>query len=271
MSDVLDAWATHLYAEGKTKRTVQDRMTTMRRFERDSGLSVLDASTTDLAQWLARPALGNLAKSVYHSMFRAFFRWAIGARLRLDDPMVTIKAAKRPPTRPRPITLPQYRRLIATDDRDLKAMVLLAGLQGLRVHEIARFHTRQLDVEARTLTVTGKGGSTYTLPAHDLVIAHAARMPRSGYWFPSQRAAHIGGRCVSERVRLHMLRNNINAVPHQLRHFYGTQLVGGGADLRVVQELMRHSSLQTTAIYTLVSDARRRDAIDRLNPLEDER
>ena len=264
MSDALDSWATHLYAEGKAKRTVQDRLTTMHRFERDARVEVLDASTTDIARWLARPALGNLAKSVYHSMFRAFYRWAIGARLRADDPMVTIKAAKRPPTRPRPITLPQFQRLIATTDDDLRAMVLLAGLQGLRVHEIARFHTRQLDAETRTLTVTGKGGSTYTLPAHDLVTAHAQRMPRAGYWFPSQRSAHIGGRCVSERVRLHMLRHKVNAVPHQLRHFYGTELVSNGADLRVVQELMRHSSLQTTAVYTAVSDVRRREAIDRL-------
>ncbi|TSD95286.1 tyrosine-type recombinase/integrase [Skermania sp. ID1734] len=68
-----------------------------------------------------------------------------------------------------------------------------------------------------------------------------------------------------------MLRNKVPGTPHCLRHFYGTHLVECGADLRVVQELMRHQSSQTTSIYTLVSDTRRRTAIDQLMTLESAR
>ncbi|TSD95287.1 hypothetical protein FOS14_18145 [Skermania sp. ID1734] len=90
----------------------------------------------------------------------------------------------RPPGtgQPRPVTRGQFERLIATSDSELRAMCLLQGLAGLRVAEVARFHGNQLDAEAGTLTVTGKGGSTYTLPAHPLILAHARRMP-AGYWF----------------------------------------------------------------------------------------
>ncbi|ATD69190.1 MULTISPECIES: tyrosine-type recombinase/integrase [Gordonia] len=260
--DPVEVWATYMRAEGRAKRTIQDRVTTMRRFERDSGTTVLDAATDQLAEWLGRDELGPLARSCYHSMFKAFYRWAATRGLRADSPVATIRPAKRPRTQPRPITVGQFGRLLgeAADDDSLTAMLLLGGLAGLRVHEVARFHSRQLDVEAGTLEVRGKGGTHAVLPAHPLIVAHAGRMPRE-FWFPSQRAAHLGARTVSERVSLHMIRNRVPGTPHCLRHFYGTELVTRGADLRVVQELMRHASLQTTAVYTQVADDRKRAAI----------
>lgn len=63
----------------------------------------------------------------------------------------------------------------------------------------------------------------------------------------------------------HMLRNGVeHATAHSLRHTFATRLVTSGSDLRVVQELMRHMSLETTARYTAVCDTRKRAAIDRL-------
>lgn len=56
----------------------------------------------------------------------------------------------------------------------------------------------------------------------------------------------------------------IDGTAHQLRHWYGTALLDAGTDVRVVQELMRHLSIQSTTIYTRVSDVQRRDAIGRL-------
>ena len=53
---------------------------------------------------------------------------------------------------------------------------------------------------------------------------------------------------------------------HRLRHWHGSKLVANGADLRTVQTLMRHANLTTTAIYVQVSDPKRMDAIDRLDP-----
>jgi site-specific recombinase XerD len=54
--------------------------------------------------------------------------------------------------------------------------------------------------------------------------------------------------------------------PHSLRHWYGTNLVATGADLRTAQTLLRHANLQTTAIYVQVADEKRVEAIDRLDP-----
>lgn len=139
--------------------------------------------------------------------------------------------------------------------------MLLGGLLGFRDAEIARFNGRLLDTEARVVEVTGKGGTTAFLPVHRDLIEHAKLMP-TGFWFPSQRGRHIGGRTVWQHLRLHMIRNKVPGTPHCLRHYFGTTLVENGADLRVAQELLRHSSLQTTAIYIKTSDHRKRAAID---------
>lgn len=257
-------WITHLYAEGKASRTVKDRRTILRRFERDSQAPALAATTEQIALWLARDDLAAVTRSVYHSVLNAFYRWAIATGQRADNPVAAIRPAKRPRRHPRPITVSQYERLRDTAGTNaLRAMIVLAAIAGLRVHEIARFQGRQIDAEARTITITGKGGSTYVLPAHPAILELAEQMP-VGYWFPSQRAKHLGGRTVSQRIRLHMIQQRVPGTPHCLRHHFGTQLVERGADLRVAQELLRHASLQTTAIYVAAGDDRLRAAIESL-------
>lgn len=149
-------------------------------------------------------------------------------------------------------------------DVTLRAMILAAGLAGLRVHEVAKLQGGDIDHDAQTLTIDGKGGHRHTVPAHPEILAIARHMPARGPWFPSQRAAHLGGREVSQRIRLHMIRCHVPGTPHALRHYFCTELVERGADLRVVQELARHSQLSTTAQYVGVRDARKRTAIQTL-------
>jgi len=251
-------------AEGKSNRTVLERRSTLRRLERDLGCAAIDAEVEAVTEWLGRP--GRTATTIASdlSKLRAFYGWALLAGLRADDPTRWVKAPRRPRRQPRPITDAQFWRLVNdAPTRELRAMLLLAGLAGLRVHEVARFSGRDLDAEAQTITVTGKGGHRATIPAHPEILAMARRMPR-GFWFPSQRDDHLGGRTVSQRLRLHMIRCRVQGTAHALRHYFCTQLVARGADLRVVQELARHSQLSTTALYVGVADTRKRAAIDTL-------
>jgi integrase/recombinase XerD len=73
-----------------------------------------------------------------------------------------------------------------------------------------------------------------------------------------------------ERIRLAIVERRIAGIPggtaHRLRHWYGSKLVADGADLRTAQTLLRHANLNTTAIYVQVSDPKRVEAIDRLDP-----
>lgn len=72
---------------------------------------------------------------------------------------------------------------------------------------------------------------------------------------------HMLGKSVSDVVGRTMRRAGVAGTPHSLRHWYGTSLLDDGNDLRIVQELLRHKSIQTTQIYTRVSTTRQREAI----------
>lgn len=267
-SSEVEQWITVQTAEGKAKRTIQDRRTTMARFERDTGSPAIAASVAQVTAWLARDPDQRAAISIASdlSKLRAFYRWALLSGIRHDDPTAQIKAPRRPRSQPRPVSPEQFWRLIEqAQTPELRAMLLLAGLAGLRVHEVAKFHRRDLDTEAGTITVVGKGGHLAILPAHWLIVEQSEAMPL-GYWFPSQRGRHFERRTVSQRIRLHMIACRVPGTPHCLRHFFGTELVSQGSDLRVVQELMRHSQLSTTAAYVGVADGRKRAAINTLQP-----
>jgi site-specific recombinase XerD len=261
-SSTLAQWQTSMIAAGLARRTVNDRVRTLARFEAAAQIPALLADHFALADWISRQDVQPATMATLHSSFKTFYAWALTAELRADNPMLKIKAARRPKRSPRPISEASFQRLLeaAAGDDALTAMLLLGGVQGLRVSEIARMHSRQLDADAKTITVLGKGGHELTNPVQRRVLLHARRMP-SGYWFPSQRGRHLGGRTVSQRIRLHMIACRVPGTPHALRHYFCTQLVERGADLRIVQELARHALLSTTAIYVATTDVRKRDAL----------
>jgi site-specific recombinase XerD len=148
-------------------------------------------------------------------------------------------------------------------------MILLAAFAGLRVHEIAKVRGEDVDIEARTLRVAGKGNRTETLPLHPLLVEAAATMPWRGWWFmgnSTRPGQPIARRSVSEVIQMAMERAGIpGGTAHRLRHWYGTKLVGDGTDLRTAQTLLHDANLNTTAIYVQVSGPKRVEAIDRLN------
>jgi integrase/recombinase XerD len=97
-------------------------------------------------------------------------------------------------------------------------------------------------------------------------------MPMRGWWFPgnARRAGlPIRSRGVADIIGNAMLRAGIpGGTAHRLRHWYGSKLVAHGADLRTAQTLLCHANLNTTAIYVQVSDPKRAEAINRLDPRE---
>ena len=148
--------------------------------------------------------------------------------------------------------------------RDDALLELLYG-SGLRVAELCGLGLGDIDVKVRSVTVWGKGDKQRRVP-----ISHAAAEAVQGY-LSSGRAALANsaspagslfinrrGRQMTPRDVRRVLdrRSPVPTHPHALRHTYATHLLDGGADLRVVQELLGHASLRTTEIYTHVSTER---------------
>jgi site-specific recombinase XerD len=203
----------------------------------------------------------------YHGALTAWFGWLLLMGHRADNPMVRVGRPKRVRSEPRPITDENLRRILRTRmNRRTRAMVLLAAMQGLRVHEIAKVRGEHLDLIDRTMVVVGKGGHRSTLPIHHMVAEIGVRMPRSGWWFPGADGGHQLRESVGGTIKEVMMRAGVPGSAHQIRHWFGTALVRAGVDLRTVQELMRHRNLTSTAIYTQIADVQRADGIQRLDP-----
>lgn len=205
------------------------------------------------------------SRATYYGHLAAFFEWLQTVELRTENPMLKVPKTRRPKPVPRPVPPDSIPAIVAAATRrKTRMMVLLAAYAGLRVHEIAKIRGEDVDLAAGTLFVDGKGGIRAMVPLHDEIRAFAPHFPASGFWFPGRGHGHILHNSVSMLIGRCMKRAGVTGTAHQLRHWYGTALLAAGADIRVVQELMRHRSIQSTTIYTAVNDEQRRAAIDRL-------
>lgn len=264
---ILHEWRSWQRAANLSERTVTERARVLEQACNHAGRTdPLDLTPRGLVRFLAQPHMSPITRATYYASLRAFWKWAVKVGAAERNVMDDVPTPKRPPAVPRPIRSAQLGDVLrGCRTERTRDMVLLGALAGLRVHEIAKVQGRDFDPEAGTLTVVGKGAKTGIIPAHPALLDRVSAMP-SGWWFPAQGTADrpITGRAVGQAVARAMNRAGVQGTAHQLRHWYGTHLLDTGADLRTVQELLRHEHISSTAIYTRVPDARRRAAVDRL-------
>ncbi|QDK01142.1 tyrosine-type recombinase/integrase [Mycobacterium phage Purky] len=265
---MLNTWRTWQFAQSLSRRTVDERVATVRRMAEWCNIAPEHADVEHIVTWLAEGGDWSAnTRWTYYTALTAWFRWLQKTGQRVDNPMVMIDPPKRSKSVPHPVSNQDIQRLLKVRARRrTRAMLLLAAFQGLRAHEIAKVKGEDFDLIGRTLTVTGKGGLTATLPLHHRVVEIAFQMPRRGYWFPGVDRGHQRRESICGTIKEAMVRAGVTGSAHWLRHWFGTALLEAGVDVRVVQTLLRHQNLATTEIYTKVSSARRAEGIDRLDP-----
>ncbi len=194
------------------------------------------------------------------------------------NPARGVGRPKVPMSLPKPLTVEQVSAILAAPDpadpvglRDRAILETLYGA-GLRVSELVGLDVDDVDLEDGSVRVTGKGRKQREVPigryAMEALAAYLTRS-RPSLAGPRSRAALFlnqrGGRLTRQGATLVLARAATRAgirsgvTPHVLRHSFATHLLEGGADLRVVQELLGHASLVTTQIYTLVTSDRLRE------------
>lgn len=266
---MLDRWQLWMESQGLSARTIGERLSTARSLFAAAGVGDGSALTpTHIQSFLSRP-MKPATRATYHASIRALCTWMQRTGERSDNPADQTPRPRRPKSYPRPISPEQLTAILDKANRQrTHDYVMLAALAGLRVHEIAKIHGRDVDPYTHVLTVTGKGGKVAQVPLHEDLEPLVRRMPVDRYWFPTYDAdraqGHVSAHAVGGAIRSAIVRAGIVATPHQLRHFYGTELVRAGVHMRVVQKLMRHESAATTAIYTEVDFSQLRDGIARL-------
>jgi integrase/recombinase XerC/integrase/recombinase XerD len=160
-----------------------------------------------------------------------------------------------------------------------RAMFELAYASGLRAQELADVQIRDLDLDAEQVRVEGKGGKTRFVPVGENALQciraylETARpeLAASGgerALFLSKSGRALSTSDVRRRLRVWCVRAGLPGAfsPHTLRHSFATHLLDGGADLRAIQELLGHSSVSSTQLYTRVESARLRRTYARSHP-----
>ncbi len=158
-------------------------------------------------------------------------------------------------------------------------MLELAYASGLRLSELRQLRLEQLHLEAGFVTVIGKGNKERVVPVGRKAVAalndylQTGRpklvTPRSpATVFLTQRGTPFAQTTLWGRIKRRVKRAGIerNVTPHMLRHSFATHLLDHGADLRVIQELLGHASINTTEIYTHVAGNRLRDVHRTFHP-----
>ena len=219
---------------------------------------------------------------------RRYFGWLTTTGVIQADPSAGISAPRGAARLPRVLKADEIRRLIdepaPVDPADLMiaarddaVLELLYG-SGLRVSELCDLDIDAVDLPRRRLSVWGKGSKQRVVPISEpaaRALSHWLGGSRSQFaerfggsmatvaLFHNRRARRLSPRDVR---RILDRRSPVPTHPHALRHTFATHLLDGGADLRVVQELLGHSDLATTQIYTHVSRERLRTVFDSSHP-----
>ena len=246
---------------------------------------------SDLRAWLGALAAGGAARATLArraAALRTFFGWAVRTGRVSTDPTLRLAAPRRHRTLPPVLGADDATALldvaaVAADDDDPihrrdRAMLELLYASGIRVGELAALDVDDVDLDTRLARVVGKGDKERTVPfgvpARDALREWLAARPRVAVegsgpaLFLGRRGRRVDPRQVREVVHA-LLRHVPDAPdlgPHGLRHSAATHLLEGGADLRMVQELLGHASLSTTQIYTHVSIDRLRTSYAQAHP-----
>ncbi len=221
---------------------------------------------------LARATIARKAAAL-----RCYFAWQVRQGRLGADPARSLRAPSGGGRLPRVLSSGEVSALLdepaatALDRRDLAVLELLYAA-GLRVSELCGLDRGDIDLRGRTVTVLGKGSKQRRVPVHDAAVAVLRAWLEHGRddmegppeaVFVNRRGARLGPRDVR---RILDRRSASPTHPHALRHTYATHLLDGGADLRVVQELLGHASLATTQVYTHVSKERLRAVYGETHP-----
>jgi len=295
--DALAEFERHLRAErGRSEHTTRAYLGDLRsllELAAERGTHRLDGLDLPLLRsWLASMTTAGLARATIArraAAARAFCAWLARTGRIPADPAVRLASPKRDQVLPGVLRQGQAAALldlaeVAADDgdplhlRDRAALELLYA-SGLRVGELVGLDVDDVDLDRRTLRVLGKGGKErvvpFGLPAARAVVEWLGRgrpllaTPHSG---AALLLGRRGRRADQRQVRaaVHTLVAHVEGAddigPHGLRHSAATHLLEGGADLRAVQDLLGHATLQTTQIYTHVSVERLKATYEQAHP-----
>ncbi|MBN1976167.1 MAG: tyrosine recombinase XerC [Anaerolineae bacterium] len=300
MQELLDRFLSYMEAHNSSPYTIKNYGNDIGQFLdycREQGVGALaEIDRSLLRDYLAElDAVGYVKASISRRVaeLRSFGNFLVQEKVIERNPFRTVSAPRIPQRLPKYLTVAEVEALLAVPDtttplglRDRAIIEVLYGA-GLRVSELVGLDVGDADPRQGQVRVMGKGGKERIgLLGRPAVRALRAYLEAGrpvlaaqgkGSTIPSALwLNHRGGRLSVRGVSLVLSKAGeqagirISVSPHILRHSFATHLLDGGADLRVVQELLGHANLVTTQIYTHVSQSRAREVYTHAHPRAEE-
>jgi len=216
---------------------------------------------------------------------RSFYRFLVREGIVAGNPAVSVRPPRLPKNLPNFLTIQQVNTLLDTPDksdlwglRDASIMELLYS-SGLRVSELTSLDRDDVDLLSEMVRVQGKGRKERMAPVGGVAAtalsrylaerdAQNNRQFDAGALFINRRGGRLSARSVGRILEKYIAQAGVgvHTTPHTLRHSFATHLLDRGADLRAVQELLGHSSLSSTQIYTHLTTERLREVYRKAHP-----
>jgi|TARA_B100001063_G_scaffold30782_1_gene23781 integrase/recombinase XerC len=257
--------------KGLSKNTVSSYQRDLNKLSKFLGASNINnfSSLTEemCSSWIANLFQNNVgARSIQRhiSSAKGFFNYLKKSGLVTESPFELINSPKSPSHLPNILSPEEVSQLLnfkpknAQEKRDL-AIIELIYSSGLRVSETVNTNLKDFEDNKNFLRVLGKGSKTRLVPVgryaqsaiNDWIIEREKFSTKDDALFINLRGSRITTRSVQERLKNIALVQGLPPVnPHMLRHSFATHLLESSGDLRSIQELLGHSSLSTTQIYT---------------------
>jgi integrase/recombinase XerD len=212
------------------------------------------------------------------SALKSFFKWACANEYLKTNPISSIEPAKLPKHLPKVLSVSEINTLLRQNlNPTEKVIVELLYSCGLRVSELCELSINNINLKSKNIICTGKGSKERLIPFGDVALDAVSKYIKerdliiAKYNIDSNRFLISDTGRFLTRQDVYLLIHKLGEVlhkdisPHTLRHTFATHLLENGADLRVVQELLGHSDVATTQLYTHISKKRLKDIYFKVN------
>ena len=257
-------------------------------FLHGNGMEVLEARLSDLesfSEWVAKSGVGQRSHARILSGVRSLYHFLVVDGFLEEDPSELLESPSQPRHLPEVLSVEEVDRLIDSIDLDKwegqrnRAIIEVLFSCGLRVSALVTLRISCLYREERYLRVLGKGGKERLVPISQRAIdeidswfvqrdAMVVKPGEEDFVFLNRRGSHLTRTMVLIMIKKYAAMAGLKKTisPHTLRHSFATVMLEGGADLRVIQEMLGHEDISTTEIYTHIDTSMLREEILKHHP-----
>lgn len=277
MEDYINKYKEYLIIDKKySENTIKTYIYELCEIDNYFDINIINLTTDNILEYLKKIKIDARSKIHLISCLKSFYKFLIIEGVIKKSPMDLIEIPKISKKLPTTLTIDEILKILDIkletpyDYRD-KAMLELMYATGLRVSELVNLKLQEIDLFNAIVRTLGKGSKERIVPIGDYALEYLKIYindyrsllikEATEYVFLNSRGKNISRQSFFKLVKKQMLVNNIkrNISPHTLRHSFATHMLEYGADLKIIQELLGHSDLSTTQIYTHVSNKKLKD------------